>query len=131
MLMIDNTIDSYVQLWLRLEHTRRLLGAQYKRFCIRRVVQSWLPMRGNDDFIWKVCLMCETEGYTELPPPSLRPRPLREFLRAFVATYLNIPKRRIDVKALDKAYSIAFPKCTPLNVRKKRTHRPQAPPTPP
>ena len=84
--MIDNTFDSYVKLWLRLERTRRLMGAQYRRFCIRRVVQSWLPIKGNDDFVWKVCTLCGIEGYTELPPPSLHPRPHREFLRAFVAT---------------------------------------------
>ncbi len=128
--MIDNTFDSYVKLWLRLERTRRLMGAQYRRFCIRRVVQSWLPIKGNDDFVWKVCTLCGIEGYTELPPPSLHPRPHREFLRAIVATSLGIPMRRIDIRALDMAYSIAFPKSTPLNVRKKKKARPQDPPRP-
>ena len=39
----------------------------------------------------------------------------------------------IDIRALDKAYSIAFPKCTPLNVRKRKkgtVPRPQAPAPP-
>ena len=128
---IQNNKECFVRLWLRLERTRRLLGAQYRRFCIRRVVQSWLPIKGNDDFIWKVCTLCGIEGYTELPPPSLHPRPHREFLRAFVATYLGIPMRRIDIRALDMAYSIAFPKSTPRNVRKKKkAPRPQDPPPP-
>ena len=130
---IQNNKECFVRLWLRLERTRRLMGAQYRRFCIRRVVQSWLPIKGNDDFVWKVCTLCGIEGYTELPLLSLHPRPHREFLRAFVATYLGIPMRRIDIRALDMAYSIAFPKSTPLNVRKRKkgtVPRPQDPPRP-
>ena len=109
----------FVQLWLRLERTRRLLGAQHKRFCIRNVLKAWFGHEANDDFIWEVCHLCEQEGWNELPLPSLYPRKHREFLRAIVAVRQGISFYRVSLKALDKAYSIAFPGSTPINVNKK------------
>ena len=119
--MIDiwNTKECFVQLWLRLESTRRLLWEQRKRFCIRRVLKMWFGGEADDDFIWKVCRRCEQEGLNELPPPSLYPRKHRELLRAIVSVKLGISFYKIDLKALDAAYSIAFPKSTPINVNKK------------
>ena len=119
---IINNQECFVLLWRRLERTRRLLGGQYKRFCIRRVLKSWFAGEATDDFIWEVCRRCEQEGWNELPPPSLYPRKHRELLRAIVSVKLGISYYRVDLKALDKAYSIAFPKSTPLNVNKKK-HR--------
>ena len=55
-----------------------------------------------------------------MPPPSLYPRKHREFLRAVVAVKLGISfYTKVNLKALDEAYSIAFPKSTPINVNKK------------
>ena len=119
---LENTQECFVQLWLRLERTRRLLGGQYKRFCIRRVLKTWFGFEATDDFIWEVCSRCEQEGWNELPLPSLYPRKHRELLRAIVSVKLGISYYKIDLKALDAAYSIAFPKSTPLNVNKKK-HR--------
>ena len=116
---LDNTQECFVRLWLRLERTRRLLGAQHKRFCIRNVLKAWFGHEANDDFIWEVCHLCEQEGWNELPLPSLYPRRHREFLRAIVAVKLGISFYRVSLKALDKAYSIAFPGSTPINVNKK------------
>ena len=118
---LNNTQECFVQLWLRLERTRRLFQGQYKRFCIRRVLKSWFGLRATDDFIWEVCLLCEQEGWDELPLPSLYPRKHRDFLRAIVAVRLGISFYKIDLKALDAAYSIAFPNSTPLNISKKKT----------
>ena len=70
--------------------------------------------------IWEVCYLCDQEGYNELPIPSLYPRKHRELLRAIVSVQLGISYYRIDLKALDKAYSIAFPKSTPINVNKQK-----------
>ena len=117
---IENTQECFVQLWLRLERTRRLLGGQYKRFCIRRVLKTWFGFEATDDFIWEVCRRCEQEGWNELPLPQLYPRQHRELLRAIVSVKLGISNYKINLKALDKAYSIAFPKSTPLNVSKKK-----------
>ena len=117
---IINNQECFVLLWRRLERTRRLLGGQYKRFCIRRVLKTWFGFEATDDFIWEVCRRCEQEGWNELPPPSLYPRKHRELLRAIVSVKLGISYYRVDLKALDKAYSIAFPKSTPLNVNKKK-----------
>ena len=55
-----------------------------------------------------------------LPPPSLYPRKHRELLRAIVSVKLGISYYKVNLKALDSAYSIAFPKSTPLNVNKKK-----------
>ena len=117
---IGNNQACFVQLWLRLERTRRLLQGQYKRFCIRRVLKSWFGFEANDDIIWEICHLCDQAGWDELPPPSLYPRKHRELLRAIVSVRTGISFYRIDLKALDAAYSIAFPKSTPLNVNKKK-----------
>ena len=122
MITTENTQEGFVQLWQQLERTRRLFQGQYKRFCIRRVLKSWFGLRATDDFIWEVCMLCEQEGWDELPLPSLYPRKHREFLRAIVAVRLGISFYRVDLKALDSAYNIAFPNSTPLNVNKKKKH---------
>jgi len=116
----QNSQECFVRLWLRLERTRQLLQGQCRRFCIRNVLKSWFGYEANDDFIWEVCRLCEQEGWNELPIPSLYPRNHRELLRAIVAVRLGISFFKIDLKALDRAYSIAFPKSTPINVNKKR-----------
>ena len=120
MIEIQNTQECFVQLWLRLERTRRLLGGQNKRFCIRRVLKSWFGLRATDDFIWEVCFRCNQAAWDELPLPSLCPRKHRELLRAIVSVKLGISYYRVNLKALDAAYSIAFPKCTPMNINKKK-----------
>ena len=112
-------MDCFVQLWLRLERTRRLFAGQYRRFCIRRVLKSWFGLRATDDFIWEICHLCEQTGWDELPPPTLFPRKHRELLRAIVAVRLGISFFKVNLKALDKAYSVAFPESTPINVNKK------------
>ena len=125
MITIENNQECFVQLWRMLERTRRLLGGQYKRFCIRRVLKSWFGVEANDDFIWEVCHMAAVdgepqEGWNELPVPSLYPRKHRELLRAIVAVKTGNSFYKIDLKALDAAYSIAFPHSTPINVNKKK-----------
>ena len=119
-MMIENTQECFVQLWLRLERTRRLLHGQCKRFCIRRVLQSWFGLEANDIFIWEVCSRCEQAGYDELPLPQLYPRKHRELLRAIVAVRTGISFWKINLKVLDAAYSEAFPHSTPINVNKKK-----------
>ena len=119
MIDIGNTKECFVQLWLRLERTRRFLWEQHKRFCIRRVLKTWFGGEADDDFIWKVCRRCEQEGLNELPPPSLYPRKHRELLRAIVSVKLGISFYKVNLKALDAAYSVAFPKSTPINVNKE------------
>ena len=123
---IENTQECFVQLWLWLERTRQLLAGQYKRFCIRQVLRSWFGLRATDDLIWEVCHQA-SQGTDEqlcggdiLPPPRLYPRKHRELLRAIVAVTLGISYYRVDLKALDAAYSLAFPGSTPINVSKKR-----------
>ena len=125
MIEILNNQECFVQLWRMLERTRRLLGGQYKRFCIRRVLKMWFGVEATDDFIWEVCHTAAVdgepqEGWNELPAPSLYPRKHRELLRVIVAIRLGIGMRKVDLKALDAAYSIAFPKSTPINVNKKK-----------
>lgn len=125
MVIIENNKECFVQLWLLLERTRQMLGGQYKRFCIRNVLKVWFGPLATDDFIWEVChhTIVDDEwacGNDMLKPPSLYPRKHREFLRAIVAVSLGITLRKVDLKALDAAYSEAFPHCTPLNVNKKK-----------
>ena len=122
---LNNTQECFVQLWRRLERTRRLLGGQYKRFCIRNVLKAWFGYEATDDFIWEVCHQATVddepqEGWNELPLPSLYPRKHRELLRAIVAVKTGISYYRINLRAIDKAYSIVFPQSTPINVNKKK-----------
>ena len=122
---ISNNKECFVQLWLRLERTRQMLAGQYKRFCIRNVLKSWFGPLATDDFIWEVChnVVVNDEqvcGNDTLPPPSLYPRKHRELLRAIVSVRLGLSMRRVDLKALDAAYSEAFPNSTALNISKKK-----------
>lgn len=122
---IQNNQECFVLLWRMLERTRRMLGMQCRRFCIRRVLKTWFSFEATDDFIWEVCNKTAVDdepscGWDELPPPSLYPRRHRELLRAIVAVRLGIGMRKVDLKALDAAYSIVFPKSTPINVNKKK-----------
>jgi hypothetical protein len=125
MFEVQNNQECFVQLWRMLERTRRLLGGQCKRFCIRNVLKSWFGGESTDDFIWKICRLATVddepqEGWNELPLPSLYPRKHRELLRAIVAVRMGISYWKINLKALDAAYSIAFPNSTPINVNKKK-----------
>ena len=122
---LNNSQECFVMLWRKLERTRRLLRGQYKRFCIRNVLKAWFGYEATDDFIWEVCHRAMVddepqEGWNELPLPSLYPRRHRELLRAIVAVKTGTSYYKIDLKALDAAYSVAFPDSTPLNVNKKR-----------
>ena len=126
MMNIENNKACFVQLWLRLERTRQLLAGQYKRFCIRHVLRSWFGLRATDDFIWEVCHQA-SQGTDEplcggdiLPQPRLYPRKHRELLRAIVSVKLGIGTRKVHLPDLDRAYSIAFPKSTPINISKKK-----------
>ena len=125
MIEIQNSQECFVMLWRKLEHTRRLLGGQYKRFCIRNVLKAWFGGEVTDDFIWQVCHLATVddepqEGWNELPLPSLYPRRHRELLRAVVALKTGISYWKVNLKALDKAYSEAFPNSTPINKSKKK-----------
>ena len=133
---IENNQECFVLLWLRLERTRRLLWEQHKRFCVRNVLKAWFAGGATDNFVWEVChtasLLLDDDGqalcgWDELPPPSLYPRKHRELLRAIVSVKLGIGVRKVNLKALDAAYSIAFPKSTPLNVN-KNAHKPHPQP---
>ena len=122
---IRNNQACFVQLWLQLERTRQMLAGQYKRFCIRNVLKSWFGPLATDNFIWEVChnvVVNESQvcGNDTLPPPSLYPRKHRELLRAIVSVQLGLSIRRVDLKALDAAYSEAFPNSTALNINKKK-----------
>ena len=125
---IENNQECFVQLWRKLERTRCLLGGQYKRFCIRRVLQSWFGLEATDDFIWEVCRQMSLAldeddpvcGNDMLQQPSLYPRIHRELLRAVVAIKLGIGMRKVDLKALDAAYTIVFPHSTRINLNKKK-----------
>ena len=127
MITITNTQECFVQLWRKLERTRCLLGGQYRRFCIRNVLKSWLGTEATDNLIWNVCREATLSldennplcGWDELPLPSLYPLRHREWLRALVALRLGIGMRKVDLHALDRAYTVAFPQSTPINKSKK------------
>ena len=125
MMTIENNQACFVQLWQKLERTRQLLTRQCKRFCIRNGLKSWFGYEATDDFIWEVCHKAAVDGepqagWDELQAPSLYPRKHRELLRAIVAVKTGISYYKVNLKALDKAYSIAFPNSTPINVNKKK-----------
>ena len=124
MMTIENNKECFVHLWRLLEHTRQYLDAHYKRFCVRHVLRLWFEGEATDDFIWEVCSKTVVDeesvcGWDLLPQPSLYPRLHRELLRAIVAVRLDVGMRKVDLRALDAAYSIAFPHSTPINVSKK------------
>ena len=115
-LEVADSKAGYVRLWQELERTRLAFEETLKRFCIRRILQSWLPDLATDDFIFDVCSWCEIGGYEELPAPAEDPKPARRFLLALVRMVLQqVPDR----KAVDAAYSEVFPQSTPIHLDKK------------
>ena len=119
MIEISNTKECFVQLWLRLERTRPLLEERHKRFCVNNILREWFGMRAKELFIWDVCDQSGLEGWEELPPPAQFPKRHRELIKALVAVRLGISYWKVNLRALDCAYSVAFPTSTPLNVNKK------------
>ena len=131
---IDNSYESFVELWHKLEATRQLLAGQCRRFCVRNILRSWFPPgslpkpRGEemsfDDFVWKVCRTAspsgEILGWTELPPPGVAPRKHRELLRALAQVSLGLSYQQVKLKELDGA--CPFP--VSLNVGKKKKRPP-------
>ena len=120
MITIENNKECFVRLWLRLEPTRLLLEGQYKRFCVRNILRSWFGLRANDMFVWDVCSNSGLEGWQTLPSPIVCPYPLRDMLKAVVAVRMGISIKKVDVHALDAAFSVAFPNAAPLNVAHKK-----------
>ncbi|MBO7539204.1 MAG: hypothetical protein J6T44_07965 [Prevotella sp.] len=116
---LENTETCFLQLWLMLENTRQELNGTYRRFCVRSILKSWFGQAATDDFIWEICTKSELLGLDEQPRPALDPRPHRELLRALVSVALGISTCKVNLRALDAAYSIAFPYSTPINVSKK------------
>ena len=127
MIEIHNSQECFVRLWRLLERTRHFLTTQHRRFCLRHILQLWFEDAATDDFIWDVCREATLSldennplcGWDELPPPSLHPLRHREWLRALVALRLGIGMRKVDLRALDRAYTVAFPHSTPINKSKK------------
>ena len=115
MMQIENNEACFVRLWLRLEHQRRLCELQYKRFCVRRLLKAWFGHEATDDFIWEVCTRCGQEGWNLLPPPTLSPQKHRELLKAIIEVRLQMGRNHIDLRALDRAYALAFPQSARLN----------------
>ena len=122
---IQNTQACFVQLWLQLELTRQNFEVQYKCFCLRRILQQWFGKKATDDFIWNVCFQASINeepiyGYDLLPEPSLYPRKHRKILQAIMQVTLGMNKKQVRLSVIDRAFSIAFPLSTPINVSKKK-----------
>lgn len=125
-----------VQLWQMLERTEDYLKGNYKRFCPRNILKLWhsegifkasprggldgaSSLGGLDGALWDVCHLSSLEGYEQLPSVTLYPLKHREFLRAIISVTQGIGMREVNLKALDRAFSIAFPHATPINKNKK------------
>ncbi len=117
---IQNNKEGFVMLWRLLKRTRRFLREHHKRFCIREVLKTWFEAEATDDFIWEVCNKCEMGGWDELPSPKYHPHEHRQMLKAVLELTLRDRSRRVNLKALDAAYSVVYPKCTPININKKK-----------
>ncbi len=124
---IENNRQTFVRLWLMLERTRKVLRLQYKRFCPRNIIKLWnecgiisFGAYAPDEYMLEICIRAELLGLDELHPPRLYPRKNRELLRAIASLAMNIGMRKVNLKALDEAYSEAFPNTTPLNINKKK-----------
>lgn len=117
---IEDNLECYVQLWEKLEETFRAFRRDYKRFCVRSILKTWLGRSTSEMFLWEVCFRSGLEGYEELPMPSLYPIKHRMFLQALVSTYLDKGTRGVKLPELDRAYSLAFGRGKALNINKKK-----------
>ncbi len=119
---LQNNKECFVLLWRLLKRTRSFLRVHHKRFCVREVLKLWFEGEATDDFIWEVCNGCGLEGWSELPSLKYQPRTHRELLKAILELKLADRPGRVNLKALDAAYSVVYPTSTPMNVGKKKPH---------
>ncbi len=117
---IQNNKEGFVMLWRLLKRTRRFLREHHKRFCVREVLKTWYEEDATDDFIWEVCNECEVGGWDELPSPKHHPKLHRQILKTVLTLKLRDRSQRVNLRALDAAYSVVYPNSTPINVNKKR-----------
>lgn len=117
---IQNNKEDFVLLWRLLKRTRHFLREHHKRFCIREVLKLWFEGEATDDFIWEVCKACELGGWDELPSPKHHPKLHRQILKTVLKFKLRDRSQRVNLRALDAAYSVVYPESTPINVSKKR-----------
>ncbi len=125
---IQNTKESMVWLWRLLVRTRKVLFVSHRMFCPLNVLKVWRDegvidvgnvKGGVEELCFEVCRLAELEGYELLRRISLYPRKHRELLRAVVAVSCGIGMRKVDLRALDSAFSEVFPYATAINVSKK------------
>lgn len=117
---IEDKLECYVKLWEKLDQTYREFDREYRRFCVRSILRSWLGRETPETFIREVCLRSGLEGYQLLSRPDLYPHKHRMFLQALVSTTLNIGKRQVTLEELDTAFTQAFGGRGTLNVNKKK-----------
>ena len=124
-MVIENNKECFVRLWRQLERTRQYLESRRKRFCVRRILQTWFGENDSDDLIWEVCNLLSTEeqtvyGWDELPTVVEDPERNCFLLQAIVAAKLGISIYKINSKELRDAYIEAFPKRTPIQLGRQR-----------
>lgn len=108
-----------MQLWLKLNETFKAFQHDYKRFCVRNIVRSWMGRGVSENFLWEVCTISGLEGYQELRMPELYPHQSRMLLYALIRAHLGLGRMGVKLPELDHAYSLAFGKGRKLNIGKK------------
>lgn len=118
---IEPTKECFVQLWRELYETYREFEHDYRRFCVRSILRSWLGRETPETFIHDVCFRSGLEGYQLLQRPDLYPHKHRMFLQALISVSLKIGKRQVTLEELDTAFTQAFGgRRGRLNVNKKK-----------
>lgn len=126
---IENTSACMERMWHLLVKTKVVLKVSHKRFCPLNVLKLWHEEGlfsakqiggGMDEAYFEVCHLAELEGLERLPCIPLYPRKHRELIRAVIAVNCGIGMRHVNLRELDRTFSIVFPYATKINVSKKK-----------
>lgn len=116
---MENTIESYVELWLALDKAYEKLRMEQRRYCIHNIVRVLYPTDGDIPrnanqsvrprylFIWQVCAITLRGGYEILDRPLMCRRRSRQLVHAIAMAAMNVGVQGASLRLIDQAYKIA------------------------
>lgn len=108
-MQIENKIEFFSSLWMKLECTWEDFNRNSTRFCPRRILQAWYGRDVDNEFISEVCLKAELLGYNVLEPPIVTSDKLRELIRAIVSARYGCGIANVLLRDIDEAYRRTYP----------------------
>lgn len=116
---MENTLESYIGLWLAIDKAYEKLKGERRRFCIHNLLRELYPTdedipRNADQtvrprylFVWKVCIITQKGGYEELGEPFRSRKKSRQLVHAIAMVAMNVGVQGASMRLIDQAYGKA------------------------